>query len=88
MRSMSKTPAEIVIEKFGGHLAIAAVLKIDVSRIYRWTYPQERGGTGGSIPSRHQMPLLDAAKEREIDLAPADFFPSDPAPASATERAA
>lgn len=68
------TPARTVIDKFGGHQAVAEALNLDVSRVYRWTYPRERGGTGGHIPAKQQVALLDAARARGIDLSPGDFF--------------
>ncbi len=67
----------MVIEKFGGYSAVAEILDINVSRVYRWTYSPDKGGTGGTIPQKHQIPLMAAAKERGIALSPADFFPSD-----------
>lgn len=73
---MDKSPADIVIEKFGGHRVVAEILDLDLSRVYRWTYAPENGGTGGTIPQKHQIPLMDAARERGIDLSPADFFPA------------
>jgi hypothetical protein len=69
------TPAEIIIEKFGGHARIAEILGVDVSRVYRWTYPEDRGGTGGLIPQKHQSKLLAEARSLGIGLTPADFFP-------------
>lgn len=75
MPIMEKSPAEIVIEKFGGHAAVAELLKVDVSRIYRWTYPRKKGGTDGLVPQKHQAPLMAKAREKQIDLRPADFFP-------------
>jgi hypothetical protein len=75
------SPAENIITKCaaadpekGGHAVIAAWLKIDVSRVYRWTYPKDRGGTGGIIPAKHQQTLLEKAKAADIRLRPADFF--------------
>lgn len=79
---MSKTPAESVIEKFGGHQDVANVLNCHLSRVYRWTYPIERGGTAGLIPQRHQQSLLAAAAERGIALVPSDFFPAQKPPSS------
>jgi hypothetical protein len=75
------TPAELVIGKFGGHARVAEILGVDVSRVHRWTYPKERGGTGGFIPQRHQTRLLDEARLEGLDLAPADFFPPSLPPA-------
>jgi hypothetical protein len=69
-----RTPAEVVIEKCGGHAAVAEILGVDVSRVYRFTYPKERGGTDGTIPTKHQQVLLDGAAARGIELRPADFF--------------
>jgi hypothetical protein len=77
---MTKSPAEVIIEKFGGPAKVAALLDLDVSRVYRWTYPEERGGTGGFVPQKHQIKLLEAARTDGIALAPADFFPSQPLP--------
>jgi hypothetical protein len=62
--------AATVIERCGGVQAVSRLLEIDVSRVYRFTYPKSKGGTGGWIPQRHQHVLL--AKVRE--LSPADFF--------------
>ncbi len=64
-----------IIAKFGGCHVVAEICNVDVTRVYRWTYPKgNRRGTGGLIPSWHQHTLLAAAKERGIDLSPADFF--------------
>jgi hypothetical protein len=62
--------ASRVIAKCGGHQVVADVLGIDVSRVYRFTYEPERGGTGGLIPTKHQHTLL----EKFPKLKPADFF--------------
>lgn len=68
------TPAQRVIEKCGGETAVAEMAGVNVSRVYRWTYPKARGGTNGVIPSRHQQMILNKAKEAGIDLRPDDFF--------------
>lgn len=67
-------PASRVIEKCGGHKKVAEWLGVDVSRVFRWTYEIERGGTGGKIPGRHQEQLLAKARRAGIELEPADFF--------------
>lgn len=70
---MSNSAARI-IEKCGGAQAVAEMLQVDISRVYRWTYPKDRGGSAGVIPSRHQEKLLVEASGRGIKLLPADFF--------------
>lgn len=83
---MSQNPASRVIKKCGGHRVVAEWLSVDVSQVFRWTYPKERGGTDGRIPSRHQEALLEAARAKEIRLRPADFFRA-PARNGAEKRA-
>jgi hypothetical protein len=70
------TPAEIVIERFGGPEKVAAALGLSRSRVYRWTRPRTRGGSDGLIPAKHQAPLLAAARRRRIALEPADLIPA------------
>lgn len=70
---MSKVAATI-IEKCGGHITVAEICGVHVTRVYRWTYPIEKGGSGGVIPTRHQAQLLRGARERGIGLMPEDFF--------------
>jgi hypothetical protein len=60
-----------VIEKLGGAKAVSELLKCDVSRVHRWTYPKEKGGTGGHIPQKRQRQLLEKAPDK---VSPADFF--------------
>lgn len=63
-----------VIDKCGGPERVAEMLGVHVSRVYRWTYPKERGGTGGTIPTRHQNDLLTKARDNGCTLQPSDFF--------------
>lgn len=67
-------PASTIIEKCGGANAVAEMVGRDVSRIHRWTYPKEKGGTGGLIPSDAAQQLMRAARERGIQLQADDFF--------------
>lgn len=69
------TPAEIVLRRFGGPRAVAAIVGLSASRVYRWTRPRERGGTDGLIPAKHQPVLLAAARACGIRLTPADLVP-------------
>jgi hypothetical protein len=70
------TQAARIITKFGGEAKIAALLDITVPRVQRWSFPASRGGNDGRVPPKHYQFLLDAAKARNIDLSPSDFFDS------------
>ncbi|PNG27027.1 hypothetical protein CR492_04805 [Methylocella silvestris] len=68
------TIADHVIAKCGGHRAVAGLLGLDVTSVYKWTYPSSRGGTNGLVPANRQQELLHKSREAGIDLIPADFF--------------
>ena len=67
-------PASHIIALLGGPQATAKLAGVHISRVFRWTYPKARGGTGGLVPAQHQQHLLDSARARGIALEPADFF--------------
>lgn len=67
-------PAKSVIAKVGGPDVVARITGRNVTRVYRWMYPPERGGTGGVIPHDEARKLLDYAAQQQIALTPADFF--------------
>lgn len=67
-------PAKTVIARVGGVDKAAAITGKHVSRIYRWMYGKERGGTGGFVPHEDAVKLLEAAASESLPLAPADFF--------------
>ncbi len=68
-------PANTVIEICGGFSVVAEVCQRNETRVRRWCYPKERGGTGGLIPSDMQQLLMAAAKKRKWPLKPEHFFP-------------
>jgi len=75
------TQAERVISKFGGPKALVIALENagysrDVATIYKWTYAQSRGGTGGLIPTQALRYVLEAARIEGVMLTPNDLFPS------------
>jgi hypothetical protein len=79
-----QSQAERVIAKFGGARRLYAALKeIDPvncrtpSIIYRWTYPRQKGGTGGVIPTAAWTGILKAARIEGIFLTEDDFFPGE-----------
>lgn len=65
--------AKDIITKCGGAQAVADMLGLNFSAVYRWVYR-------GFIPARRQSDLLNAARERGIDLTPDDFFPAPSSP--------
>lgn len=62
------TQADRVIATFGGARKLAALLDRTPSAIYKWTYPRERGGTAGYIPSSVWPSLYDLARRMGISL--------------------
>ena len=70
----SMTPAERVIKRCGGVAKTAAIVGRTQSVVHRWTYPKDKGGTGGTIPGKAQAKLLEAAARGEVDIRPDDFF--------------
>jgi hypothetical protein len=66
--------AERVIEKCGGVAKTAELINKSPSWVYRWTYPKDKGGTGGTVPQSSQHELLKLAKEGKVTITPADFF--------------
>ena len=78
---MEQSSAWRVIEKFGGVRRLCEALN-DVgeyswnpSSVYRWTYPREKGGTGGVIPTKALEILSRAARLHGIFLEADDFLP-------------
>lgn len=55
------TPAEVVIDVFGGVRATARVAAVNASTVCRWLKPRRAGGTGGRIPPEHIDILVEAA---------------------------
>lgn len=54
------SPAEVVIDVFGGIRAAARVLDIEPSTVWRWRWETR---CAGRIPNEHLRPLLDAAQK-------------------------
>jgi len=86
-------PARSVIEKFArydtlgnrkkmiesGAQVLARKLRLNVSSVYRWQYPTDKsGGLGGVIPQEHFHPLLDLAKQSNIELTADDLIGTKP----------
>ena len=52
---------------------------------YRWQHPRDKGGTGGLIPQKQAIKLLEFARKNKIQITAEAFMP---APSSNTEAAA
>jgi len=70
--------AKNVIQKSGGVGKISQITGRAESSIYKWTYPKEKGGTGGLIPAEAQAELMAASMRGEVDLCAEDFFEKAP----------
>jgi hypothetical protein len=67
-------PARTVIEKLGGYERVAAIVGRHPTRVYRWMRPVSAGGTGGLVPAKYQVVLMDYARDHGICLKATDFF--------------
>lgn len=68
------TPAAYVIREFGGVRKLARELGKSPSTVSRWPKPKQKGGSDGRIPSDEQLPILELAKKRGLDVTPADLI--------------
>lgn len=67
-------PANTIISALGGPTKVAKIVGVHRTRVSNWKRAKEKGGTGGIIPMRHALVLLDEAKRLSIDITPEDFF--------------
>lgn len=79
MNTTSKQ-AQRVIEKFEGVASLQSALAtaghhVTRATIYRWTYPPEKGGCDGYIPSRWIDKIKKAAFLEDITLSDQDLAP-------------
>jgi len=65
--------AQHVIAKLGGFYRTASLAGVGYIQVVKWTYPRERGGTGGFIPAWHHKRLLEVASRERLGLTAADF---------------
>jgi hypothetical protein len=68
-------PASSIISRLGGLGVVQIVTGASRTRVYRWTQPKEKGGTGGIIPLNHAPKLLSYAREAGVALSANDFLP-------------
>lgn len=71
----NNTPADKVINAFGGIRATALIVGRSPSSVARWRLPVERSGTtGGRIPGNLQQKILDYAQANGINLTADDII--------------
>jgi hypothetical protein len=70
---MHMEPAKTILDRIGFEKA-AEVTGKHLSRVYRWTYPTSRGGTGGVIPHAESLKLLAYSRSSGLGLSEADFL--------------
>lgn len=71
---MAWNPASKIIDLFGGEASVSEITETSYTAPYRWQSSLDKGGTGGRIPSRHIPKLLEAAREKNLNLTADDFF--------------
>lgn len=76
MRSDHLEPARSIISRLGGVDTVAEATRRSRTRVFRWMYPQDRGGTGGLIPQREIPRLIELARSTGIELDANDFLPA------------
>ena len=67
-------PAKSIIEAFGGVDAVAKIVGRNRASVFRWTYPKDKGGTSGLIPTECQSVLYNHAVKHKMDLKAEDFM--------------
>lgn len=70
-----KTQAEYVIDTFGGPAQMAKALGISLPTVYRWTYPLDKGGSDGLIPTQMWPKIRALADDLDIELTCDHFVP-------------
>jgi len=71
---MSLSPAEYVIQVFGGVRATARAIGRSPSSISKWQKPRSQGGSDGCVPNAAQRIILEQAKKQGLDITPGDLI--------------
>lgn len=61
-------PAHTVVRMLGGCRAVSRALNLSSSTVSRWCTAIDDGGTGGRIPQKHWVALINLATTSGIDL--------------------
>jgi hypothetical protein len=63
-------PAASLIRLFGGPDRVAEITGRDRTRVYRWMWPRDQGGTDGEIPAKPRRALMDYAQRHNLKVPP------------------
>lgn len=82
LRPNQSTQAGRVIARFGSAPALCRALENigkprDLTVVYRWDKPKNKGGTGGLIPAHNIPDILKAARHEGILLTDKDLSPME-----------
>lgn len=77
---IESTQVDRIVSKFGGWKALWNALKTagfdrDLTALYRWSYPKEKGGAGGVVPTHSMHQILEAARSEGVHLTTEDLDP-------------
>ena len=64
-----------IINRFGNARQLAKLIDTDPCNVYRWSYPREKGGTDGLIPTRAMGKVMAAARINGVLLTIEDLTP-------------
>lgn len=68
--------ASRIIRKFGGARRLARLLGYEASRVYKWTYSREKGGTNGLVPAAVVPKIQALADLEKVHLTDSDWAPT------------
>lgn len=77
---IESTQVDRIVSKFGGWKAlwkalVTAGFERDLTALYRWSYPKEKGGAGGVVPTHSMHQVLEAARLEGVHLTTEDLDP-------------
>lgn len=71
---LNRTPAARLIARFGAR-ALADWSGRHVTRVYAWTWPLSKGGTGGLVPLRVRQSIREGARAEGHEIELHEFEP-------------
>lgn len=75
MSGVPYTQARRIISLFGSPYKMSQYVRVSPAQIYKWTWPKEKGGTGGLIPAQAMAEVLRGARLAGILIGPDDLYP-------------